>query len=173
MSAASTALVGTADLADELGSRARTIPMSWTCFGGRRVFHGPVSTLRCDGNVGLIKKALAEPGEGRVLFIDGGLRKDVALIGDNMARLAYNNGWSGLVVDGAVRDVDALNEIDLGVFARSAVPKRGGAEAAGQRDLPILVEGVELEPGMRAFCDGDGLVICTEQDLASLATRPS
>lgn len=173
MSSAKTALVRTADLADDLGPRARTIPMSWTCFGGRRVFHGPVCTLRCDGSVGLIKKVLAEPGEGRVLLIDGGLRKDVALVGDNMARLASINGWSGLVVDGAVRDVDVIDGIDLGIFARSAVPKRGSAEPTGHRDLPILVEGVEIEPGMHAFCDGDGLVVCTEQDLASLATSPS
>ena len=41
-----------------------------------------------------MRKALEEPGNGRVLVVDGGGSLRCALLGDNIAEMAYKNGWS-------------------------------------------------------------------------------
>lgn len=61
--------------------------------GGKIRFSGQVSTVKCFENNPLVRKALEEDGHGRVLVVDGGGSKRCALLGDNIAEMAYKNGW--------------------------------------------------------------------------------
>ena len=63
-------------------------------FGGKLRFSGQVSTVKCFENNPLVRKALEEQGNGRVLVVDGGGSKRCALLGDNIAEMAHKNGWS-------------------------------------------------------------------------------
>lgn len=152
-----------ADAADMLGDEATCIPMSWTSLGGKRVFEGLVSTIRCNESVGIIKQAISEPGEGRVLVIDGSGSTHRAIVGDRMAKLAADNGWSGLIVHGAARDADELASINIGLFALITAPARGSFDIAGERDVPLQINGYEVKPNTYAFCDSDGVVICSKE----------
>ena len=73
-------------------------------FGGVARFAGPASTVKCYENNPLVRQALGEPGEGRVLVVDGGGSMRCALLGDNLAGMAADNGWSGVIVNGCIRD---------------------------------------------------------------------
>jgi regulator of ribonuclease activity A len=154
---------GTVDLADELaggsaaGARSCQLPLQ--SFGGRARFHGRVRTVRCVDDHQLIKRMLAEPGDGQVLVVDGAGSLRTALLGDQMAATAVSHGWSGLVIHGAVRDVDALRTMDLGIRAVGACPLRSENQAVGQLDVPVTFGGVTFEVGGHVWCDSDGVLL--------------
>ncbi|WP_051415845.1 ribonuclease E activity regulator RraA [Nocardiopsis sp. CNT312] len=127
-------------------------------YGGRGSFHGTVATVRCREDNGLVKDAVAEPGRGRVLVVDGGGSLHTALVGDNLAQTAADRGWAGIVVVGAVRDVLGLSRIDIGVLALGTNPRRPSSAGAGTLDGPVSSGGAVFLPGHLLFADGDGVV---------------
>lgn len=128
-------------------------------FGGRRSFSGPVATVRCLEDNVLLRAAVSEPGEGRVLVVDGGGSFRCALLGDNIAEIAVANGWSGLIVNGCVRDVVALAELPIGIKALGTNPRPSGKAGAGETGVPVTFGGVEFSPGALLYADDDGVIV--------------
>ena len=149
----------TADLVDEHGEALQSCDLQLRQFGGRGRFHGPIRTVACFQDNALVKRVLSEPGEGSVLVVDGGGSLHTALVGDLIAGLAQANGWAGLVVHGAVRDVEALGRLDIGVKALGANPRKSAKLAAGQVDVPVSFGGVTFRPGEHLYSDEDGVVV--------------
>lgn len=149
----------TADLSDAQGDRLWPCALQLRSFGGRRAFTGPVSTVRCRDDNTLVRAAVAEPGLGRVLVVDGAGSLQTALVGDVLAGLALANGWVAVVVNGAVRDVVALASMDLAVLALGTNPRRGAAGEVGEREVAVTFGGVVFRPGAQAFADEDGLLV--------------
>lgn len=155
----------TADLYDAHGEALQVALPLFRDFGGRLAFSGLISTVKVHEDNSLVKKALEEPGEGRVLVVDGGGSLRCALLGDNLAALGARNGWAGIVVWGCVRDVDALTAIDFGVKALGANPRKSGKTGAGARDVVLRFGDVEWRPGEWLAADRDG-VVTAKQPLA-------
>jgi len=155
--------VSTCDLCDahkgDSDGAFRVLPPVWRDFGGRRRFAGPVTTVKCLEDNTLVKAAVESPGEGRVLVVDGGGSLRRALVGGNLAAAAARNGWAGLVVDGAVRDVAELTGCDVGIKALAAVPLPTERRNQGLRDVPVVVQGVLVRPGEWLVADEDGIVV--------------
>src|SRR5437763_8750307 len=95
----------TCDLCDAFGDRVRVVALVFRDYGGRRRFAGRIVTVRVFEDNVLVRAALEQPGDGRVLVVDGGGSVRCALVGDQVAALAHANGWAGIVIHGAVRDV--------------------------------------------------------------------
>lgn len=149
----------TADLADQHGDALQSCDLQLRQYGGRREFSGPIRTVRCHEDNVLVKATLSEPGEGAVLVVDGGGSLHTALIGDVIAGLAVRTGWSGVVVNGAVRDVAGLASLGLGVKALGSNPRRSGKTGAGEVDVPVTFGAVTFRPGATLFSDDDGIVV--------------
>ncbi|HMM26498.1 MAG TPA: ribonuclease E activity regulator RraA, partial [Pseudoxanthomonas mexicana] len=77
-------------------------------YGGRIAFAGPAVTVKCFEDNSRVRELAATPGEGRVMVVDGGGSLRRALLGDQIAANAVKHGWSGFLIFGCVRDVDAL-----------------------------------------------------------------
>ncbi|WP_109471682.1 ribonuclease E activity regulator RraA [Ornithinimicrobium cavernae] len=149
----------TADLWDEYGDQLDSCDLPLHRYGGRRRFAGRIVTLRArEDNRGL-KALLDEPGEGRVIVVDGDGSTRVALLGDLLAARAAANGWAGIIIHGAVRDVEALAGVDLGVVALGSNPRRSRKETDGERDVPVSFGGARFEPGDWVAVDADGVVV--------------
>jgi regulator of ribonuclease activity A len=157
----------TCDLCDEhkhdTSGAFRVLPPVFREFGGVGRFAGRVSTLKCFEDNSLVKAAVESPGEGRVLVVDGGGSLRRSLVGGNLAAAAARNGWAGLVIDGCVRDLAELAAVPLGIRALAAMPLPTDKRGEGQRDVPVLVQGVPVRPGDVLFADADGIVILTER----------
>jgi regulator of ribonuclease activity A len=97
-------MMPTADLCDARPGDARVVAPLFRDFGGACAFAGPISTVKAHEDNTLVRKALEEPGAGRVLVVDGGGSLRCAMLGGNLAELAHKNGWAGVVVYGCVRD---------------------------------------------------------------------
>jgi regulator of ribonuclease activity A len=149
----------TADLVDDIGADVRSCDTQFRQFGGRTQFAGPISTVRCFQDNALLKSVLSEPGAGRVLVIDGSGSLHTALVGDVIAELARSNGWSGLIVHGAVRDAATLRGIDIGIKALGTNPRKSTKTGAGERDIAVELGGVSFVPGHVAHSDDDGIVV--------------
>ena len=149
----------TADLLDEYGDSAAVCELRLRQFGGVRSFAGEISTVRCHEDNVLVKRQVSEPGNGRVLVVDGGGSVRVALVGEMVAALARDNGWAGLVVHGAVRDVAVLRELELGIRALGSNPRPSGKAAFGEIDAPVAFGGVTFRPGATLCSDDDGIVV--------------
>ena len=156
----STPVFATADLCDAHEDLQLVAPL-FRDFGGRRAFHGPVTTLSCFEDNSLVREALGEPGAGRVLVVDGGGSTRCALLGDRLGALAVANGWAGLVIHGCVRDVAELERLDLGVRALASVPRKSLKRGAGTRDVGLSFAGAEFAPGMFLYADADGIVVAS------------
>lgn len=153
----------TADLCDALGDDARVVAPVFKDFGGRRAFSGRIATVRAPEDNSMVREALGEPGEGRVLVVEGHGSTRYALLGGNLAVLAQKNGWAGVVVHGCVRDLAELAECDIGVRALNAIPRRSEKLGRGERDLVVTFAGVSFAPGEWLCADADGMVVCRSQ----------
>ncbi len=149
----------TADLYDEHADELQVAEPIFRSFGGRAAFHGPIATVKTHEDNSRVREALAEPGEGRVLVVDGGGSTRCALVGDVLAARAVENGWAGVVVWGCVRDVAELASLDVGCLALAAVPAKSVKRGAGVRDLAVTFAGVRFEPGHHLWADRDGVVV--------------
>ncbi|MFN8042980.1 MAG: ribonuclease E activity regulator RraA [Mycobacterium sp.] len=149
----------TADLVDDIGPDVRSCDLQLRQFGGRRAFAGRISTVRCFQDNALLKSVLSEPGDGGVLVIDGAGSVHAALVGDVIAELGRSNGWSGLIINGAVRDASTLATLDIGIKAMGTNPRKSAKSGAGERDVPVTFGGVTFVPGEIAHSDDDGIVV--------------
>ena len=151
--------VVTADLIDRYEDALQSCDLQFRQFGGRSRFAGRIRTVRCHQDNVLIRRVLSEPGEGQVLVVDGGGSLHTSLVGDVVAGLGQGNGWAGLVINGAVRDVVALSKLDIGVKALGSNPRKSAKAGTGEVDVPVSFGGVRFEPGAHLYSDEDGIVV--------------
>ncbi len=137
----------------------RVLPPRWVDYGGVPRFAGPVATVQCVEDNVLVKALLDSPGQGRVLVVDGGGSLRTALVGGNLAAAAAKNGWAGIVVDGAVRDVAELRATAVGVRALALCPMPPAKRGGGRQDVPVRLQGVVVRPGDWLYADADGIVV--------------
>jgi regulator of ribonuclease activity A len=128
-------------------------------FGGRQSFCGEIVTVKCFEDNSVVKAQLAEPGAGRVLIVDGGGSMRCALLGDKIAADAVENQWSGVIVFGCVRDVGELCQMDLGVYALAAHPRKSVRKGKGDLNLTLSFAGVCVQPKHFAYVDANGILI--------------
>lgn len=163
----------TADLWDAHHERLQMLSGAWRSFGGHRRFAGPIETLCTREGHAAIRAVLNEPGNGRVLVIANGVPSDFAMVGGMMARIAADHGWSGIVVDGVVRDTAEIAEVAVGVMARGTTAKRSfRTDVSSQQGQPVAVGGVVIVPGTWLYADEDAIVIAPERlDLPVTSTH--
>jgi regulator of ribonuclease activity A len=147
------------DLVDAHQDRVRSCEVQFRQFGGRHSFSGPIRTIRTLEDNALIREVLSTPGGGAVLVVDGGGSLRVALVGDMIAALGVANGWSGLVIFGAIRDVGPLAALPIGIKALGSNPMKSAKNRTGEIDVPVQFGGVVFNPGEMLYSDDDGVLV--------------
>ena len=147
------------DLCDKYSDDLQILDPVFTDFGGLLDFAGPISTVKCCEDSSLVRLALEEPGEGRVLVVDGGGSERCALMGDNLAQLAIDNGWAGVLIYGCIRDSAEISQMSVAVKAINTHPKKSFKKNQGERDVPLRFAGVNFMPGDWLYADLDGIVV--------------
>lgn len=149
----------TAELCDRHEAELQLADPIFRDYGGVTSFHGAIATVRAPEDNSLVRKAVEEPGHGRVLVIDGGGTMRYALLGDQLAELAAKNGWSGVVVNGCIRDSEAISKMRLGVKAVGTFPRKTVKRNEGEREVPVRFAGVTFTPGHHLYADADGVIV--------------
>lgn len=150
----------TCDLCDEYSDNLQVVEPVFKDFGARRLFSGEIVTVKCFEDNSVVKKQLKEEnGKGKVLVVDGGGSVRHALMGDMIAAGAVANGWEGVIIFGAVRDIDEIAPMNLGVKALAAIPIKSVRKDRGDLNIPIRFAGAHFEPGHYVYADNNGIIV--------------
>ncbi len=136
--------------------------------GGSEICGTAVTVWTKPGDILFVLKAPDLVREGDVLVIDGGGRADAAIIGDIVASALVSLGCRGVIVDGAVRDLDGIEEAGLPVFGRNAHPATGSNDGPGAINVPVQCGGVIVQPGDVVRADASGVVVIPRASAAAV-----
>lgn len=150
------------DLCDAHSDKIQVAEPMFADFGGEMAFSGRIHTLKCFEDNSFVRSELEQPGEGRVLVVDGGGSMRCALLGGNLAKLAEDNHWAGVVVYGCVRDVEEIEACTVGVKALAAHPLKSRKQNIGELGLSVRFAGVEFREGDYLYADADGMITATQ-----------
>ncbi|WP_118843706.1 ribonuclease E activity regulator RraA [Haemophilus haemolyticus] len=154
--------IDTSELCDLYAEQVDVVEPIFSSFGGVSNFYGKVTTVKCFESNGLIAEVLEENGEGRVLVIDGGGAVRRGLIDAELAQLAVDNGWEGIIVYGAVRQIQQLENLDIGIHALAPIPVSADESTAGESDIPVNFGGVTFFPEDYIYADLTGIILSQE-----------
>lgn len=154
--------IDTSELCDIYLDQVDVVEPIFSSFGGVSTFFGKVTTVKCFENNGLIAEVLEEDGTGRVLLVDGGGAVRRALIDAELAQLAADNGWEGIIVYGAVRQISQLENIDIGIQALAPIPVGADRNSIGEIDVPVNFAGVSFLPEDYVYADLTGIILSPE-----------
>ncbi|MDD2769027.1 MAG: ribonuclease E activity regulator RraA [Methylococcus sp.] len=155
----------TADLCDRFfpAQALQIAEPAFRAFGAIPRFHGRITTLKVFEDNVLLRETLEQKVEGRVLVVDGGASHRCALLGGNLARLAADNGWQGIVVYGCIRDSVELSAVPIGIRALHTHPLKSHKRGGGDRDCLITFASVNFRSDHYLYADEDGIVVSEEK----------
>ena len=129
-------------------------------YGSIDKFYGQVHTAKCEHSNSVVKEFVNENGEGKVLLIEHTGPELCSMVGDQIAQKANDNNWNGLFTNGCIRDIEVIQNINIGVYAQNSYPmKTDKSIGIGERDVPIKLGSVEIEPGDWIYVDRNGWII--------------
>ena len=155
-------MFSTPDLSDK-NDDARVIEVSFNHYGNVKSFCGQIETAVCPDDNSYVKEILEEDGKNRLLFVDGSMSMKCALLGDMLAAKAIDNNWSGIVINGCVRDVEVLSSLSIGIMAIASSPKRSEKKGQGSRSETLNFGNTSINRNDWAYCDQNGILISTKE----------
>ena len=156
----------TPDLSDE-NPEVKALSPILKNLGGKKVFWGKIETLQCPNDNSYVKELLNSEGEGKVLVVDADGISSVALLGDMIAEAGVRNNWSGIVINGYVRDIDILSKLNIGVQALGTVPVRSEKKNQGQVGIDVSFGGLTFCSGDYVYADNNGLFLSKKELILS------
>lgn len=135
-------------------------------------FCGQIETLRVFEDHTPVLDAVSEPGEGRILVVDAGGSLRIGVMGDRLAEIAVRNGWTGAVINGAIRDSAGIDGLSFGVKALGATARRNWQPTRGDRGLTVSFGDVEFVPGHWLYADRDAVIVSADE-LSMAGSMPS
>ncbi|WP_448211824.1 putative 4-hydroxy-4-methyl-2-oxoglutarate aldolase [Colwellia sp. MEBiC06753] len=147
------------DLCDLYPEDVSVLEQQFNHYGQHMVFYGQAVTVKCFEDNSVVKKLVDLPGNGKVIVVDGGGSMRRALLGDMLAEKAVTNGWSGLVINGCIRDVTTINSLAIGVKALGVSPIKTDKRDIGDQDIEIRFAGTTIASGDWIYADANGVLI--------------
>ena len=131
------------------------VPLTQVVAGSRVA--GPARIALCaPGDNTMVHAAVAHASPGDVLVLTSAEPAPVALVGELLATQAQVQGVAGILVDGAVRDLDELAAIGLPIWTRFVRAQGATKGVVGKLDVPVVIGGAEIRPGDLVVMDCDG-----------------
>jgi regulator of ribonuclease activity A len=140
----------------------RVLPPVFRSYGKITRFRGQIATVQCRDDNALVRATLETAGMARVLVVDGAASMKRALLGGNLAALANQNGWAGVLINGCVRDVNEIQQVPIGVLALASVPAPPDKHGKGMTDAVVSIQDVIVRPGEWLYADEDGVIVSRE-----------
>ena len=149
--------MNTPDLSDKYPDK--DFLLDFQCFSRIKSMHGQISTVFCPDDNSFVREMLSENGHQKIMFIDGAKSKNVALLGDNLAALAIENNWSGIIVNGRIRDAEIISQLDIAIFALGTCPRKSSKKNQGKKNIELSIDGLTLKPDDWVYADINGILI--------------
>ncbi|WP_202319089.1 3-hexulose-6-phosphate synthase [Archaeoglobus neptunius] len=161
--------VSTPNVSDAM-HRARAMNGVYPLVRGKKVVGKAVTVSTMDGDWAKTVEAINVAGEGDVLVIK--CSGDTAAVwGELATRSCLNRKIAGVIIDGAVRDVDDIRDLGYPVFARKEVPNAGEPKGFGEINVKIICGGIEVNPGDWIIADDNGVMVIPKRRAYEIARR--
>jgi len=149
----------TADFCDEHHDIVDVLNHDFKNYGGASKCRGEILTLKLEkNNSELIKLLRDEDGTGKVVVVDVDA-EFFAVVGENLMKFAHQNNYSGIVVNGYIRDTFQIKEIPVSLWALGTCPRKYIPETKGLRDVELSFGGVNFKNGDYLYADTDGVMV--------------
>ena len=135
------------------------------CYGGLEKFYGRIVTVECPEDNSKLKELVHQEGNMDVIFVQGFGNRNVALLGDQLASKAIENNWSGIIINGCVRDIEILRNLKIGIFAIGACPKKSLKDNKGKMGSDFVINDVQIFNGHWVYCDLNGILLSEDNKL--------
>lgn len=133
---------------------------------------GPAFTIdSAPGDNMMLHHALVQAKPGDVIVMDAKGFCEGGHSGDTTAFTAQTRGLAGFIVDGAVRDSEAVIRLDFPVFARALSIKMVSKAQLGRLNAPVTCGGTLVRPGDVIVGDRDGIVVIAPEELEAVLAR--
>ena len=153
----------TADICDIHSDDLIIMHQQFNSYGKIDSFCGQICTIKCFNDNSKVREAVNSDGCNKVLVVDGNASTDCALLGDMLAEAAFKNNWSGIIINGCIRDSDVISGIGVGVFALSTIPVKSVKKDIGDTDIEISFMNTKFIPGEYIYADLDGIIISKKE----------
>lgn len=162
--------IPTSVVSDTMGRLAGVGPLIHAVHDGTPMIGVALTVRTRPGDNLMVHKAvdMAEPGE--VILVETGGDTASAIIGEIMATLAASRGVAGFVIDGSVRDSDALRRSAFPVFARGISHRGPFKDGPGEINVPVRIGDQIVWPGDIVLGDQDG-VLAVPRGIAAEVAR--
>lgn len=135
-----------------------------------RKFSGKAFTVKCEGDLLPVIKALEFIEENRVLIINGGTSQN-AVLGEIFTTVAKNKNVQSIIIDGYCRDISEIKNLGISLFARGICPKAGTKNKVGEVQTEITCGGVIVRPNDIVFGDENGVIVFSEEEADAIITK--
>ncbi len=128
----------------------------------KRICGRAVTVRTLDGDWGKVVKAIDLAKKGEILVVDS-QESNLAVFGELATRTALKRGLKGAVIDGAIRDVEAIKKLGFPIWFRKVSPNAGEPHGHGEINVPIACAGVVVKPGDFIVADELGVVVVEKE----------
>lgn len=153
----------TAHLSDNMHRLHAIGPDLFPCHRGGRMVGTALTVKISPGDNLMVHKAIDIVRPGDVVVVDAGGVCSQAIIGEIMSAIAERNGAAGMVIDGAIRDADALALSDFPVYARGITHRGPYKNGPGEINVPVVIGESVINPGDIIIGDDDGLLALPQE----------
>jgi len=160
-------IVSTPDITDEFEKEVDIVDPLFTHYGGIKQGFGQITTISCFEDNSLVAEQVKLPGNGGALVVDGQASLRYSLLGDQLVATAINNGWSAILINGCLRDVEIISTMSLIVIALASIPRKTVKAGKGILNVPLSFAGVTFHPGNYLFADKTGIIVAKNNLLAN------
>jgi len=119
----------------------------------------------------LVHKAIDTAGPGDVIVIDAGGGTTNSIMGEIMARIAIKRGVEGFVIDGTIRDLEAIRELNYPIYAKGVTHRGPYKDGPGEINVPVQIGGTVIHPGDLIVADLDGIVVVQAEHAEALVPK--
>ena len=155
-------LFNTADICDENDNIQIGDPV-FKSYGQNKKFCGMIRTVIAIEDNSYVKKLVEEKVDGDVMVIEGKASIKCALLGDNLAMKAFENGWSGFIINGCIRASEIINNIPIGIKAINTMPIKSQKNGAGEYSKVLNFANIDFREGEYVYSDPDGIIVLKDQ----------
>ncbi|MFK8021346.1 MAG: hypothetical protein AB8B86_16410 [Pseudomonadales bacterium] len=153
----------TADICDEYSDRVHVLDAGYRNYGGGDKCQGEVVTLKLDrNNSDLITLLRDVDGSGKVVVVDVD-QEYFAVVGENLMKFAHASNYTGIIVNGYIRDTFQIKDIPVALFALGTCPRKYIPVTEGELHAASSFGGIDWKSGLYLYADTDGVIVSEQK----------
>ena len=156
-------MISIPDIADFHSNSIQVGKLKLASYGQKSNISGEIYTVACADDNSIVKSVLSRKGKNKILVIDAVGIAHASMVGDQIADTALKNNWAGIIVNGYIRDVEALRAIDIGIFAKGAVPQKTEKQGHGFEDIMVSFGSTVMRSGNWLYVDENGWIVADRE----------